>query len=337
MRLGNYKTAEEYLNNILLSDVLEDSHVYYCALAYQQLSNINSAKLKLDIAIDYAKKGLQYIQSQEISGSLNPKLKEAQIMLLSRQSINYAFAGNWDKSMYFQKIAVLELSQISKRYISIRVAYELSGLLLHKTPQIQIQRLAYLYQQASKVPEMFPTELYLIKVMELVGRLILFHNISDDIHAIKNEAINLEQLLNNQNSNYIACINYLILGACYLLTDNVVDEALSYFFKATENALDSGRDEMLWKCYINISQLYHHIGLLEEAQKFAQKSFDIINKLLQNNPRQKIELLKLYQCPICIAVAILNTNELSPNYTDNSHILETLAIKWNNITIFLMK
>lgn len=337
MRLGNYETAEEYLNDVLLSDPSENSHSYYCSLAYQQLSNINSAKLKLDNAIDYAKKGLQYIQNQESSDSSNQKLKESQIMLFSRQSINYAFAGDWENSMYYQKIAVLELFKISNPYITIRIAYERSGLLLHKTPQIQIQRLAFLYQQALKIPDMFPTELYLIKAMELVGRLILFPNKNDKIDDIKKEAFHLEQLLNNQGSNYIACINYLVLGTCYLLINNVVEETLSYFFKATENALDSGRDEMLWKCYINISQLYHHVGLLEEAQNFAQKSLDIINKLLKNNPRQKIELSKLYRNPICIADAILNTRELSLNAFDDSHVLEALAVKWDNKTIFLMK
>lgn len=337
MRLGNYEIAEEYLNNILTSNVPENSHVYYCALAYQQLSNINSAKLKLDIAIDYAKEGLQYIQNQEILGSMDQKLKEAQIMLFSRQSINYAFAGDWDNSMRYQKIAVFELLKISKPYITIRIAYERSGLLLHKTPQIQIQRLAFLYQQALKIPEMFPTELYLIKAMELVGRLILFHNKCDELNNIKKDAINLEQFLNNQGSNYIACINYLVLGTCDLLMNNTIEESFDYFFKATENALDSGRDEMLWKCYINISQLYQCIGLLDEAQNFAQKSSNIINKLLQNNPRQKTELLKLYQNPICIADAILHSKEQNPNYFDNSHVLEILAVKWNNKIIFLMK
>lgn len=337
MRLGNYETAEEYLNNILRSDISENSHVYYCAWAYQQLSNINSAKLKLDIAIDYVKKGLQYIQNQENSDSLSQKLMETQIMLFSRQSINYAFAGDWDYAMHYQKIAVLELLKIRNPYIMIRIAYERCGLLLHQSPQIQIQRLAFLYQQASKIPEMFPTELYLIKAMELVGRLVLNYDKSTEINNINKDAINLEQLLKNQNSNYIACINYLVLGTCNLLSNNVVDEALSYFFKATENALDSGRDEMLWKCYINISQLYHHVGLLEEAQNYAQKSFMIMNKLLQNNPRQKANLLKLYQNPLYIADSILNAKELSLYYLDNSYVLETLAVKWNNETIFLMK
>lgn len=337
MRLGNYDTVEEYLNNILLSDTSENGHVYYCALAYQQLSNISSAKLKFDVSIDYAKKGLQYIQNQENSESFNEKLKEAEIMLFSRQSINYAFAGDWENSMRYQKIAVLESFKIKKPYITIRIAYERSGLLLHKTPHIQIQRLAFLYQQALKIQDMYPTELYLIKAMELVGRLIIFPDKSDEVDDIKNEAFRLEQLLNNQNSNYIACINYLVLGTCNLLINDVVEEALSCFFKATENALDSGRDEMLWKCYINISQLYHCIGLLEEAQNFAQKSIDIIKILLRNNPKQKTELLKLYQNPICIADAILNTKELNFSSFDDSHILETLAVKWNSKTIFLMK
>lgn len=338
MRLGNYDKAKEYLQNILSEHKSDIEYIHYCALAYQQLSNIDSVKFSLNSAIEYAQNGIISIKNWSANTHSGSKLDEDEIILLSRQSINYAFSGDWNAAMHYQKTVVYKLSKIHEPYITIRIAYERCGLQLHKSLKTNIYRLNMLYEWAKNIKNMYPTELYLIKAMELVGRLILFQNDNDQILLIQQESKQLESLLINKKSNYIICLNYLILGSCSLFLENTIDNALIYFFKALESGLDSYREEMLWKCYANIAQLYHYSNKYEQALNYAEKSQNIITDIIQNNPDQNEELIKIYRLPSRILKAI-NEQKVISVYSVNPplHILETLSIMWKGHIIFLMK
>ena len=337
MRLGSYERAKEYLKNILILCKSETEYTYYCAMAYQQLSNIESVKFNLSSAIEYAQNGIISIQNCDDS-QIYTNLDDAEIMLLSRQSINYAFSGDWNAAMHYQKMAVRKLLKVHKPYITIRIAYERCGLLLHKSLKTNICRLNALYEWAKNIEDMYPTELYLIKSMELVGRLMLFQNDNAQILMIQKESKQLETLLINKKSNYIICLNYLILGSCSLLLENAIDTALLYFFKALESGLDSYREEMLWKCYVNIAQLYYYSNEYDKALKYAEKGRHIITDTIQKNSDQCEELTKIYRLPIHILKLINGHNSITKHsVTPSCHILETLSIMWNGQIIFLMK
>lgn len=338
MRLGNYNIAKGYLQNILKECRSGIEYIYYCALSYQQLSNIDSVKFNLSSAIEHAQNGIIFIQNWHDMSSTYSKLDDAEIMLLSRQSVNYAFSGNWNAAMDYQKMAVRKLLKIHNPYITIRIAYERCGLLLHKSLKTNIRRLNLLYEWAKNIEDMYPTEIYLIKAMELVGKLVLFQNDSAQILMIQKESKQLEFLLTNKKSNYIACLNYLVLGSCSLLLENTIDNALRYFFKALESGLDSYREEMLWKCYVNIAQLYHYGNECEKAFNYAEMSQHIITNIIQKNPYQSEELTKIYRLPIQI-IKLINTQNSTTMYSlmPPFHILETLSIMWNGQIIFLMK
>ena len=338
MRLGNYETAKDQLENSLKKSYANADYAYYRALSYQQLSNIESVKFHLDSAIDYAQKGISLLQIQKKEFPLDLQLDDVEAMLLSRQSINYAFAGDWNAAMRYQKKSVCHMLKNQNKYIAVRIGYERCGLMLHKSLRTNIRRLNFLYGHAQKMDDMYPTELYFIKVMELVGRIILFQKETTQIHLIQNESRQLEALLTDKKSNYIECLNYLVLGSCSLLLENTIHHALQYFFKALECGLDSYREEMLWKCYINIAQLYYFSDEYKKALHYAKKSKKILTDIIQNNPRQCDELKIKYKKPIHILNLIKeNTLYLIDPITEPFHILEPLSITYMNQIIFIMK
>ena len=338
MRFGNYKTAKEYLQNILDKHNSNKEYIYYCALAYQQLSNIASAKFELYEAIECGEKGINFIRNKRDQLQVYTKFDEVEIMLLSRQSVNYAFAGNWSTAMHYQKAAIRKALKLHNPYLSVRIAYERCGLLLHKSLISNINRLSILYKWAQSMEYMYPTELYFIKVMELVGRIILFQNDKIKIVEIQSEAKQLETILMNKKSNYIICLNCLVLGCCSLLIDGIIDTALPYFFKALEAGLDSYREEMLWKCYVTIAQLYHYNNEHKKALDYAHKAQKIIENILQNNSNQYDDLTKIYRLPIRI-IKLMGIQKPIRMYSilPPFHILETLSIVWNGQVVFLMK
>lgn len=114
---------------------------------------------------------------------------------------------------------------------------------------------------------LFVEEPALIHAMELVGKLLkAWHE--PDLSAIQNiydKSMELDILIKNKGYNYGASINLQTARCANLCMTNDIESTIPLFMKSLEKAVDANLDELLWKCYLNISQCYQHIGASEEA------------------------------------------------------------------------
>lgn len=341
MRAANYTSSEEYaqkLYNLPIESIKDEASWRYHLLACQQLSNIAASKLYVGQAISYAEKGSAQLSSlEQRNGSLNESLRKMKAALESRLAVCHLFAGDKERALVLHK-ALCQKPGTDDAYVLAKLGYEYNGILLHEEPEQAVKELKDLYTKAKAMPEMYPTEFYLIDVMRMVGDLILCDSPKDAIN-IYYDSVALAKELERNESKYISASNFLVMSASYLLAGGDVERALSDLFHACEHAIDLQREEVLWKCYINIAQLYGGLGNRKEARNYAQKTFEIIRRTLESNQNAyRRNLLRLFSQPLSILKQlcaipkdILEELSQTPEYQGSLHV------RWQNCILFLMK
>lgn len=341
MRTSNYSSSEKYAQKLyklpINSSESEDSLRYYL-LACQQLSNIAASKLDVGKSISYAQDGLVQLSFQEQhNGPLNEDLCKMKAMLESRLAVCYLFSGDEERAIDLHR-TLCQNPGTDNEYILTKLGYEYNGILLHQEPEQAVKELENLYIKAKTIPEMYPTEFYLIEVMRMVGELILCTS-SADAAKIYRDSVVLAKHLEQNESKYISASNFLVMSTSYILEGGDTEQALSILFHACEHAIDLQREELLWKCYINIAQLYHDMGINSEAANYAEKACEIICRALDNNKNAyRGSLLRLFSQPL----SILNHLYAMPKSIlgELSKIVEcraSLQVQWRDCVLFLMK
>ena len=149
----------------------------------------------------------------------------------------------------------------------------------------------------------------------------------------------LDITIKNKGYNYGASINLQTAACANLYMTNDIESTIPLFMKSLEKAVDANLDELLWKCYINISQCYQYIGADEEAKLYAKKCINIIDNMLQQNPKGRPQLESLFQHPIECLRKIAADYAPKCIYDTNCNIysgLEIHYVKWNECSFFIM-
>jgi hypothetical protein len=340
---GNWNLAAEYLRKIL-DDVDEDcqEYHYYKALAYQDLSNILSGQLFLDESIRYASDGIEDVREALLKYPQNSEnLKMVEELLIERLAICQLFSGDINSAVITQEQAYQKALARNNSYTKLRIEYEKGDVLLHKNLIEGIKILEQKYQESLNCDMLFIEEPSLIHAMELVGKLLkAWHE--TDLSAIQNiydKSMELDILIKNKGYNYGASINLQTAACANLYMTNDIESTIPLFMKSLEKAVDANLDELLWKCYLNISQCYQHIGAGEEATLYAQKCINIIDNMLQQNPKVRPQLERLFQHPIeCLRkiVADYVPKCIYDTYCNIYSSLEIHYVKWNECSFFIM-
>lgn len=340
---GNWNLASEYLKKILdgIDEDCKEYH-YYKALAYQDLSNILSGQLLLDESINYASDGIEYVREMLLRYPKNSEnLNMVEELLIERLAICQLFSGDIDSAVITQEQAYQKAVARNDSYTKLRIEYEKGDVLLHKNLTEGIKILEQKYQESLNCDMLFVEEPSLIHTMELVGKLLkAWHetNISE-MQKIYNESMELDILIKDKGYNYGASINLQTAACANLYITNDIESTIPLFMKSLEKAADANLDELLWKCYINISQCYQYIGADEEAVLYAKKSINIIDNMLQQNPKGRLKLERLFQLPIECLRKIATDCTPKCIYSTDCNIcsdLEIHYVKWNKCSFFIM-
>lgn len=343
IQCGNWNLAEEYLRKIV-DEIDEDcqEYHYYKALAYQDLSNIFSGQLLLDESIKYAKDGIDDVREAKLKHPKNREnLEMVEELLIERLAICQLFSGDIDSASITQEQAYQKAADRNDSYTKLRIEYEKGDILLHKNLTEGIKILEQKYQESLSYNMFFAEEPSLIHAMELVGKLLKAWretNLSE-IQKIYRQSMELDLLIKDKEYNYGASINLQTAACANLYMTNDIESTIPLFMKSLEKAVDANLDELLWKCYINISQCYQYIGAEEEAVLYAQKCINIIDNMLQQNPICRLQLEKLFQHPIhCLKKIIADYNPkcISDLNCSIHSVLEIHYVKWNEYSFFIM-
>ena len=188
------------------------------------------------------------------------------------------------------------------------------------------------------LPEMYPTELYLIDVMRMVGQLILCTS-KAGAQQIYEDGVSLSGVLKKNQSTYMSASNELVMSAACILVNGDIEQSLLHLFRACEQSADLQREELLWKCYINIAQLYEYMGCHNEAMDYAEKAFEIIRQALKrNHGRCRENMLHLFSQPLLILNALCAVPKDLLRELESISIQKiSLHVTWKNIVFFLMK
>lgn len=341
MRMSNYSSSEEYIKKLydLTSASKEDDQALkYHLLACQQLSNIAASRLAVEDSIAYTQSGLMLLNREErLRGKLSESLRQTKAILKSRLAVCYLFSGDENQAIQTHEL-LCEAPGVSDLYTLTRLDYEYNGILLHQNPERAVQAFEELYATAKTIPEMYPTELYLIDVMCMVGRLLLCTS-EASAQQIYEDGISLSGILKKNQSTYISASNELVMSAACILANGDIKQSLLHLFRACEQSADLQREELLWKCYINIAQLYEYMGCHNEAVNYAEKVFEIIKQALKrNHGRCRENMLRLFSQPLLILNTLCTVSkDLLEEIADISKQKISLQILWKNIVFFLMK
>ena len=340
---GNWNLAEEYLRKILdeVDESCQEYH-YYKALAYQDLSNILSGQLLLDESIRYASDGIEDVKEALLKYPQNSEnLKMVEELLIERLAICQLFSGDIDAAVITQEQAYQKAVARNNSYTKLRIEYEKGDVLLHKNLTEGVKILEQKYQESLNCDMLFVEEPSLIHAMELVGKLLKAWHETDlsAIQDIYDKSMELDILVKDKGYNYGASINLQTAACANLYITNNMESTIPLFMKSLEKAVDANLDELLWKCYLNISQCYQHIGADEEATLYAQKCINIIDNMLQQNPKVRPQLERLFQHPIECLRKIVFDYVPKCTYDINCTIYSGLKIhyvKWNEYCFFIM-
>lgn len=338
MRIYNYSSSEEYIKRLydLTSAPGEDNEALrYHLLACQQLSNISASRLAVEDSISYTQSGLMLLNREErIRGGLNESLRQTKAILRSRLAVCYLFSGDEDQAIQLHEL-LCEAPGVSDPYTLTRLDYEYNGILLHRDPKKAVQAFEELYATAKTIPEMYPTELYLIDVMRMVGQLILCTS-KAGAQQIYEDGVSLSGVLKKNQSTYISASNELVMSAACILVNGDIEQSLLHLFRACEQSADLQREELLWKCYINIAQLYEYMGCHNEAMDYAEKAFEIIRQALKrNHGRCRENMLHLFSQPLLILNALCAVPKDLLRELESISIQKiSLHVTWKNIVFF---
>lgn len=340
---GNWNLAAEYLRKIL-DEIDEDcqEYHYYKALAYQDLSNILSGQLLLDESIKYATDGIDDVREAMLKYPQNiANLEMVEELLIERLAICQLFSGDIDSASITQEHAYQKAVDRNDSYTKLRIEYEMGDVLLHKNLTEGIKILEQKYLESLKCNMLFAEEPSLIHAMELVGKLLNAWRETDlsEIQNIYKKSMELNILIKDKEYNYGASINLQTAACANLYMTNDIEGTIPLFMKSLEKAVDANLDELLWKCYINISQCYQCIGADEEAVLYAQKCINIIDNMLQQNPIGRPQLERLFLRPINCLRKIVTDYDPKCIYDPNCNIhidLEVHYVKWNECSFFIM-
>ena len=340
---GNWNLAAEYLRKIL-DEIDEDcqEYHYYKAFAYQDLSNILSGQLLLDESIKYATDGIDDVREAMLKYPQNiANLEMVEELLIERLAICQLFSGDIDSASITQEHAYQKAVDRNDSYTKLRIEYEMGDVLLHKNLTEGIKILEQKYLESLKCNMLFAEEPSLIHAMELVGKLLNAWRETDlsEIQNIYKKSMELDILIKDKEYNYGASINLQTAACANLYMTNDIEGTIPLFMKSLEKAVDANLDELLWKCYINISQCYQCIGADEEAVLYAQKCINIIDNMLQQNPIGRPQLERLFLRPINCLRKIVTDYDPKCIYDPNCNIhigLEVHYVKWNECSFFIM-
>lgn len=315
---------------------------YYKALAYQDLSNILSGQLLLDESIRYASDGIEDVRKALLNYPQNSEnLRMVEELLIERLAICQLFSGDIDSAVITQEQAYQKAVVRNDSYTKLRIEYEKGDVLLHKNLTEGIKILEQKYQESLNCDMLFVEEPSLIHTMELVGKLLkAWHETdSSEMQKIYDKSMELDILIKDKGYNYGASINLQTAACANLYNTNDIQSTMLLFMKSLEKAVDANLDELLWKCYINISQCYQYIGANEEATLYAKKCINIIDNMLQQNPKGRPLLERLFQHPIerlRTIVADYTPKCIYDINCNNSGGLEIHYVKWNECSFFIM-
>lgn len=341
MRISNYSSSEKYIKKLYkltMYQNADDRAVQYHLLACQQLANITASRLAVEKSIVYTQEGLSRLKREEQQrGGLNESLRQTRAVLKSRLAVCYLFLGDEQYALQLHE-ELCGNPGTSNQYILTRLGYEYNGILLHKDPEKAVKALATLYTTAKTIPEMYPTELYLIDVMRMVGQLILCTSAAD-ARQIYADSMALANILKKDQSTYISASNELIMSVACVFVDGDIEQALSHLFRACDQAADLQREELLWKCYINLAQIYTYTGYHDEAKHYARNAIRIISQALKHNhAKYRKSLLRLFAQPLLILNPLCAVpNDLMKELVDIPPCQISLQVAWKNVTFFLMK
>lgn len=341
MRTSNYSSSEKYakkLYKLPINSREGDDSLRYYLLVCQQLSNIAASKLEVGKSISYAQDGLFQLSFQEqLNGPLNEDLCKMKAILESRLAVCYLFSGDEERAIDLHR-TLCKTPGTDNEYILTRLGYEYNGILLHQEPEQAVKELENLYAKAETIPEMYPTEFYLVDVMRMVGKLILCTS-SADAAKIYRDSVVLAKKLEQNESKYISASNFLVMSASYILEGGDTEQALSMLFHACEHAIDLQREEILWKCYINIAQLYYYMGSRSEAANYAEKACEIICRALDNNKNAyRDSLLRLFSQPLSILKRLCDVpKSILGELSKMVKCRVSLQVQWQDCVLFLMK
>ncbi len=340
MRLSNYTSCEEYFKKVLEMSYLSDNDYVssqFYLLSCQQLANIYASKLNVKSAILFANKGLSFLSRIEQNNTkTNENLFKIKAMLKSRLAVCYLYSGDIEKALELHE-NLCKNPGTKDEYVLARINYEYYAICLHYDSKTAVKSLHDLYNKAKTIPQMYPTELYLIDVMRMAGS--LSNCSSSEAAHIYDNSIGLSNILKYNKSTYIVAVNYIIIGVSSILKDNCVERAIPYFFSACKCALDIQREETLWKCYINLAQLYKHMGFNNNATNYAQKACVIIENTIKTNGQEYREnLISLFSEPLAILKNLcVLSNELDDALSSTIVKRQSLAVKWGKLTFFIMQ
>lgn len=341
MRISNYSSSEKYIKNLYdltMCQSADDRAVQYHLLACQQLANIAASRLNVEKAISYTQEGLNRLNREEQQrGKLEENLRQAKAVLKSRLAVCYLFLGDEQAALQIHE-ELCDKPGTSNQYILTRLDYEYNGILLHKNPEKAVAAFSELYAAAKTIPEMYPTELYLIDVMRMVGQLILCTSAAE-ARQIYVDGMELANILKKDQSTYISASNELVISAACILADSDTEQALSHLFRACEQSADLQREELLWKCYINLAQMYLCMGCYNEAKHYAENALKIISQALKlNHAEYRKSLLRLFAQPLLILNSLCAVpNDLLEEIADIPPCKISLQVAWNDVAFFLMK
>ena len=341
MRISNYSSSEKYIKKLYeltICQNADDRAVRYHLLACQQLANITASRLAIEKSIAYTREGLSRLDREEQQrGGLSESLRQTKAVLKSRLAVCYLFLGDEQYALQIHE-ELCGNPGTSNQYILTRLDYEYNGILLHKEPERAVRAFAKLYAAAKTIPEMYPTELHLIDVMRMVGRLILCTSAAD-ARQIYADGATLANILKKDQSTYISASNELVMSAACVFADGNIEQALSHLFCACNQAADLQREELLWKCYINLAQIYTYMGGHDEARHYAENAFKIISQALRrNHAKYRKSLLRLFAQPVLILNSLCAVpNGLLKEIADIPTCKISLQAAWKDIVFFLMK
>lgn len=341
MRMSSYSSSEEYikkLHNLTRIPNGDDQALRYHLLACQQLSNIAASRLAVEDSIAYTQGGLMLLKREErLRGELSDSLRQTKALLKSRLAVCYLFSGDENQAIQLHK-SLCAAPGVSDRYTLTRLDYEYNGILLHRNPEKAVQAFEELYATAKTIPEMYPTELYLIDVMRMVGQLLLC-NSEASARQIYEDGISLSGILKKNQSTYISASNELVMSAACIFANSDIEQSLVHLFHACEQSADLQREELLWKCYINIAQLYEYMGCHNEAADYAKKALEIMRQALKrNHGRCRENMLCLFSQPLLILNTLCTVpEELLEEIVGIPKQKISLQVLWEDIVIFLMK
>lgn len=299
---GNWENGATYLRELFdIPDCQSYENILYKLKAKQEISNILADMLLFDEAIYEAYDGIELADAYIDCGYFSPKefhsLAREREKLRARLAVCHWFSGNLSLASDLQQQAYAKSEEINDVYSKAHILYEIGTLQLHWDCNMGIKTIRAAQNIGKNCPDL-QCEQTLMEVQLLIGLLIkaIVENDEKEMDSIKRKTKYLLDGYRSIPHVYEEFLCYTIEGI-YFIKKSDFSNAMTSFLNSLKRATESHMKNLEWKALFNIFQLYLMNKMYTSARIYAERTQEILNQALADNPKSS-KTLKLFLDPV---------------------------------------